>query len=153
MQRITHVQSETDHHSTEQGSGLNKQNLRKCVRRFLSHIQNTKTKQELLGSLTTLLYDFNRARFNIREKQLKIWVDYILSCQHLHQSKGDIVKNCKAIESQYLFLQRKQSTIGVVFMSAFHVTLDAVSQAHSHFEAIDRVKLGMGSILEMCKDM
>ena len=119
----------------------------------MSHIQNTKSKQELLGSLTTLLYDFNRARFNIREKQLKIWVDYILSCPLLHHSKGDIVKTCKAIESQYLFLQRKQSTLGVTFMSAFHVTLDAVSQSKSHFEAIDRVKLGMGTILEMCKDM
>ena len=153
MQRNTPVQSEADLHLTEQGSGLNEPNLRKCLRKFVAHLQNTLSKQELLWALTTLLYDFNRNRSNICEKQLKIWVDYILSCQFLQRSKEDIVKNCKAIESQYLFLQRKQSTLGVAFMSAFHVTLDAVSQSKSHFEAIDRVKLGMGTILEMCKDM
>ena len=143
----------SDHDLTERGLGTNKPNIRRSLRKFVTHIHSTVSKQELLWALTTLLYDFNRTRSYIREKQLNIWVDYIMACQSTQRSKVELVENCKAIESQYLSLQRKQLTLGMIFMSAFHVTLDAVSESRSHFEAMEKVKSGMKPVLDMCTNM
>ena len=143
----------TSSESSERGPRTNKPRIRRSLRKFVTHIHSTVHRQELFWALTHLFHDFNKARSYIREEQINIWVDYVMSCQSTHRSKVDIVRNCKAIESQYLALQRKQSTLGMIFMSAFHVTLDAVSESKTHFEAMERVKSGMVPVLDMCTNM
>ena len=103
--------------------------------------------------MTNLFQAFNRTRFSIREQQISVWSDYVISCQAINRSKAEIVRNCTAIETRYLALQRKQSTLGLIFMSTFHVVLDAVSGANTHKEALQKIKTGMSPIYIMCADM
>ena len=139
--------------STERGPRTNKPRIRRSLRKFVTYIHGTAHRQELFWQMTHLFHDFNRARSYIREEQISIWVDYVMSCQSTNRSKAEIVRNCKAIESQYLALQRKQSTLGLIFMSTFHVVLDAVSGSRTHFEALEKVKTGMIPVFNMCSDM
>ena len=138
---------------TGRGSRTDKPEIRRCLRKFVTYIHGTTHRQDLFWQMTHLFHTFNRARFSIREEQISIWTDYIISCQSTNRSKAEIVRNCKAIESQYLALQRKQSTLGLIFMSTFHVVLDAVSGSRTHFEALEKVKTGMIPVFNMCSDM
>ena len=92
----------TSSESSERGPRTNKPRIRRSLRKFVTHIHSTVHRQELFWALTHLFHDFNKARSYIREEQINIWVDYVMSCQSTHRSKVDIVRNCKAIESQYL---------------------------------------------------
>ena len=125
----------------------------RTLRKFVHTVLGTNYRQEVFNQLTNLFHAFNRNRFAIREQQLKVWSDYVSSCQSINRSKAEIVRNVTAIETRYLALQRKQSTLGLIFMSTFHVVLDAVSGAHTHKQALLKIETGMSPIYIMCADM
>ena len=127
--------------------------LLRTLRQFVSKVLGTKYRNEVFIELTNLFHVFNRNRFAIREMQIKIWSDYVSSCQTVNRSKVEIVRNITAIETRYLALQRKQSNLGLIFMSTFHVVLDLVSGAHTHKQALMKIETSMSPVYTMCVDM
>ena len=138
---------------TERRSRTDKPEILRGLRKFVNNVLGTAYRQEVFWQLTNLFQAFNRTRFSIREQQIKVWSDYVISCQTVNRSKAEIVRNVTAIETRYLALQHKESTLGLIFMSTFHVVLDAVSGANTHKEALQKIKTGMTPIFIMCADM
>ena len=127
--------------------------LLRTLRQFVSKVLGTKYRNEVFIELTNLFQVFNRNRFAIREMQIKLWTDYVSSCQTANRPKVEIVRNITAIETRYLSLQRKLSNLGLICMSTFHVVLDSVSGAHTHKQALGKIDTGMVSVYPMCADM
>ena len=127
--------------------------LLRTLRQFVSKVLGTKYRNEVFIELTNLFQVFNRNRFAIREMQIKLWTDYVSSCQTVNRPKVEIVRNITAIETRYLSLQRKLSNLGLICMSTFHVVLDSVSGAHTHKQALMKIETGMVSVYPMCADM
>ena len=127
--------------------------LLRTLRQFVSKVLGTKYRNEVFIELTNLFHVFNRNRFAIREMQIKLWTDYVSSCQTVNRPKVEIVRNITAIETRYLGLQRKLSNLGLIFMATFHVVLDSVSGAHTHKQALMKIETGMVSVYPMCADM